>query len=91
MAVKIYKTINPGNLSVMVKGIRILFNASTMHSPGIYSTGDEDFQRAIEADPCYGKEFKLAYSSSEDKPKAAGRPKGSAKPKAEANESEQLQ
>jgi hypothetical protein len=77
----------------MVKGVRISFNASTMHSPGIYSTGDEDFQRAIEADPCYGKEFKLAYSSGEDKPKSAGRPKGSAKPKAETpvNESEQLQ
>jgi hypothetical protein len=98
MAVKIYKTISPGNLSTVVKGVRISFNASTMHTPGVYSTSNKELQAAIEADPYYGKEFKLVYSSVEDKPeapaaeeapaapKAPGRPKGRAKAEPEVPE-----
>lgn len=85
MAVKVYKTVNPGNLSTVVKGVRLSFRAGTMHTPGVYSTDNVELQKAIEADPEYGQLFKLVFSGDEpadnvkadvpEKPKAAGRPK----------------
>jgi hypothetical protein len=91
MAIKLYKTINPGTLSTVVKGTRIVFSGM-MHMPGMYSTDNTALQQAIEADPDYGKAFMLAFSSGEpeaavtphpveapkpeaEKPKPAGRPK----------------
>jgi hypothetical protein len=69
MAVKVYKTINPGNLSTVVNGVRITFSG-TMNEPGVYSTSDGELQKAIEADPNYGLAFALAYSEVADEPEA---------------------
>jgi hypothetical protein len=79
MAVKVYKTINPGNLSTVVKGVRISFKAGAMHLPGVYSTDNAELQKAIEAEPQYGQVFKLAFSggNSAKKPKASDSDSGS--------------
>jgi hypothetical protein len=57
----------PGNLSTIVKGVRISFNGM-MHTPGTYSTNNAELQKAIEGSPQYGKDFVLAYSSGESAP-----------------------
>jgi hypothetical protein len=79
MAVKVYKTIQPGNISTVVKGVRILFSGM-LHMPGMYSTGNAELQKAIESSPQYGKSFVLAYSSGSE-PEAV--PKTEVAPKAE--------
>jgi hypothetical protein len=67
MVMKVYKMTKPGNLSTIVKGVRISFNGM-MHTPGTYSTNNAELQKAIESSPQYGKDFVLAYSSGESAP-----------------------
>jgi hypothetical protein len=81
MAVKVYKTIQPGNISTVVKGVRILFSGM-LHMPGTYSTNNVELQKAIESSPQYGKAFVLAYSSGSE-PEVASVPEAEVTPEAE--------
>jgi hypothetical protein len=62
MGVKVYRTIKQGNLSTVVKGVRIAFQAATMNVHGVFSTDSAELQKAIEADSGYGTSFELAAS-----------------------------
>jgi hypothetical protein len=82
MVMKVYKLTKPGNLSTIIKDVRISFDGM-MHTPGTYSTSNEELQKAIEGSPNYGKVFMLAFSSGEPEPAVTPPPVETPEPETE--------